>query len=111
MTSDMSAVVFDELVSSDRFRVFWGFLWRALLITVASTLGGAITGFVLGLVLGVVGDALGWSADSVRTGASILGGLGGLVVGLFFFWLYIKWLFGAKWSGYQLRLVRTATSV
>lgn len=97
---------FDELALKDRFRVFWGFIWRALLTTLASAVGGAIAGFILGFALGLAGHVLGWSIDAVRVGSSILGAVAGLAVGLLMFWLYIRWLFRADWFGYRLRLVR-----
>lgn len=107
MASSKSQIVFDELITADRFRVLWGFLWRGILTTLASMLGGFIAGFVLGFILGIIGHALGWSNDSLRTGASVLGGIAGLIIGLTLFWQYVRWLFRAKWSGYQLRLVRS----
>ena len=106
MTSDNSIVMFDELATRDRFRVFWGFLWRGLLTTIASALGGGIAGFILGFILGLVAHFLGWPPESIRTGGVILGGVTGFVVGLCMLWQYLRWLFRAKWSGYQLRLVR-----
>ena len=106
MTRENSIVVFDELTTGDRCRVFWGFIWRGLVITIASAVGGALVGFILGFALGLVGHVLGWPADSIKTGASLLGGIAGAVVGLVMVWQYIRWLFRAKWSGFQLRLVR-----
>jgi ABC-type amino acid transport system permease subunit len=105
MTSSDSSIVFDELLTSDRYLVFWGFFWRGLLTTIASAVGGAIAGFILGFILGLLGHALSWPADSIRTGASILGVVVGLVVGLICYWQYIRWMFRAKMSGYQLKLV------
>jgi O-antigen/teichoic acid export membrane protein len=106
MTSDKAIFAFDELKIGDRFRVVWGFVWRGLLTGVASALGGGIAGAILGAVIGFIGHLLGWPMDSIRLGAQILGGFAGAVVGLCLLWQYIRWLFRAKWSGYQLRLVR-----
>jgi len=106
MTSDKSIVVFDELAIGDRFRVFWGFIWRGLLITIASALVAFIIGAILGFVFGLVAHFLGWPPDSIKRGGGILGGIAGAVVGFSMIWQYIRWLFRAKWSGYQLRLVR-----
>lgn len=110
MTPNKSVVAFDELTTRDRFRVLWGFFWRGLLITIASTVGGGVAGFVLGFILGIIGHALGWSVESIRTGGAILGGIAGLVIGLSLLWQYIRWLFRAKWSGYQLRLIRIGST-
>ncbi len=107
VTPAKSVVAFDELHTADRFRVLWGFFWRAVLTTIASALGGGIAGFILGFILGIVGHASGWPIESIRSGAAILGGIAGMIIGLIFFWQYIRWLFRAKWRGYQLRLVRS----
>jgi ABC-type amino acid transport system permease subunit len=106
MTSNNSIVVFDELTAGDRFRVFWGFIWRGVLLTIASAVGGVIVGAMVGFVLGLIAHFLGWPANLLKTAAGILGGIAGGAVGLWMAWQYIRWLFRAKWSGYQLRLVR-----
>lgn len=106
MTSSDSIVVFDQLTIGDRFRVYWGFMWRGILMTIASAIGGFIAGAVLGFTLGLIGAGLGWPAGSLETMAGVLGGIAGGAVGLWMVWQYIRWLFRAKWSGYQLRLVR-----
>ena len=80
MTTDKSVVVFDELVTRDRFCVFWGFFWRGLLTSVASGIGGGLAGFLLGFILGFLGSALNWPSESIKTGVSILGFILGLVL-------------------------------
>jgi hypothetical protein len=106
MTSNSSIVIFDELTTSDRFRVCWGFVWRWILVSIASALVGAIVGGILGFFLGLIGHFLGWPPDSIETGAIVIGGIGGFTIGLCMLWQYIRWLFRAKLAGYQLRLVR-----
>lgn len=109
MTTGESIVVFDELQGNDKLRVVWGFFWRGIVVGVLSALGGGILGGVLGFVLGLLGHLAGWSVETIRTWGGIVGLFAGLFVGLGMLWLYVRWLFRAKWSGYQLRLVRAGS--
>ena len=103
-----SLTEFDRIEFRSRVAVAWGFLWRAVLTTIASGLGGAIAGFVLGAGAAIVAITLGVSTTGkgFLLFAQILGALVGLTIGILLFWQYIRWLFRAKLGGYHLRLVR-----
>jgi len=83
-----------------RLAVWWGFVWRAFVITIGSTLAGAVAGGIVGFLAGMAGLAPGTKLFLVLTG-----GAGGLI-GLYFVWLYVHWLFRANIAGFRLRLVK-----
>lgn len=84
-----------------RLSVFWGFLWRALVTTIGSTLGGGVAGGIIGFVAGALGVP-----PTNKSLFVILGGVAGAVVGLYFVWLYVHWLFRATFAGHRLQLVK-----
>lgn len=84
----------------DRVRICWGFFWRAVLTTVASSACGFLAGGVVGFLLALMGlppEYLGV--------AQVMGGLAGVVVAFCFLWIYVHWLFSARIGKYRLRLV------
>lgn len=103
-----SITAFDRIEFRSRVAVAWGFFWRAMLITIASTLGGGIAGFILGVLAAIVATSLGVSpsGQGFLLLAQILGGAAGVAIGILLFWQYIRWLFRVKLGGYHLRLVR-----
>ncbi len=108
MDATENATTFDRLEFRARVAVVWGFFWRAVVITLASTLGGAIAGFVLGFLVSIIARVLGYDTSSyglLRT-VQIVSGTAGALIGVFFFWQYIRWLFRARLSGFRLALVR-----
>jgi ABC-type amino acid transport system permease subunit len=91
---------FASLPRSTRLAIAWGFFWRGILITVASGVAGGVIGAVLGFLAALAGlqpDTSAFKALPV---------VGGGIVGLAFFYLYVQWLFGAKLSGFKLQLIR-----
>lgn len=100
-------VTLRELPRGSQFRVFWGFLWRALVTSVCSIVGGAIAGGIAGFLVALLNGVLGFglSRHAMLTDARVLGGVGGGCVALVLFWLYVRWIFRATIGGYSLRLV------
>jgi hypothetical protein len=105
----VAIVTFDQLRPVDRWRFFWGYLWRCVIAALLSGLGGAILGGILGAAIGGVGAALGKPQAPVLLTVRIVSAVAGGTVGFFAIWQLIRWFFRASWFGYRLRLVRDAT--
>jgi hypothetical protein len=104
---------FEELSRRERIAVTWAFWWRGLLVAVGSGVGGGITGYVLIALWQSIRDAFGivLAPESIMPVAKVIGGAGGLLVGLLFLWLYMRWLFGTRLAGFRLRLERIVSDV
>jgi hypothetical protein len=97
-----------SLDRSDWIRLVWGFFWRGLCLTLASSLGGLVAGFAIGFCGGLVAQAAGVAiADygvHLRTAAALVG----LAIGLGFFAIYVRWILRARFGSLRLALIRTA---
>ena len=93
----MSPLTFTELPPSAKASICWSFFWRGILITIASSLTGAVLGGIAGVVLGLGG---------IPKAAPAAGGLVGLVAGVLFVYLYVRWLLSSRLGQYRLLLVR-----
>lgn len=94
----MGVVDVGSLPFSAKAAVTWSFFWRALLIGLGSSLTAGLAGFVIGFVCAVAGLPIEF--------IQIFGLLAGLIVGFFFFYLYIQWLLSTRLGTYRLQLVR-----
>lgn len=102
----MQEIKIADLGFSEKARVTWAFFWRALVITIGSTLSGTLLGGVFGFVVGIIVSANGGTKESIVTISKIGGGTLGLFAGLFFFYLYIRWLLASKLGNYKLVLTQ-----
>ena len=93
----MTPIDFKELPTLSQAGIVWSFFWRGI----ATTLGSALCGALLG---GIVGFALGISGIG-RSALPLIGGLVGLLTGLFFFYLYVRWLLASRLGHFRLVLV------
>ena len=78
-------------------RVWWSFLWRNLLMILASMVLGGITGAILGFVLA----ALGVPVHTIRLVAGPVGAVIGLVLSVF----PVYWILGKDFGSFRLILV------
>jgi hypothetical protein len=96
----------DALTNKEKAGLFWGFVWRGLVIPVAALVSAVVLGAITGFVLGIAGHLLGFDPASFRSVIKVACGFLGLVLGFWFVWLYIRSLFRANFGAYRLRLVR-----
>lgn len=89
----MTPIDFKELTTLSQAGIVWGFFWRCI----ATALCGALLGGIVGFVLGISGIA--------RSAIPMIGGLLGLLTGLFFFYLYVRWLLASRLGAFRLVLV------
>ncbi len=87
-----------QLPTVDKFVIGWGFMWRGLLITICSAIAGALIGGLLGFLSAAIGLPKGSGA--------ILGGIAGIFVGIYFLYIWLRWILSAKLGSYRLELHR-----
>jgi GYF domain 2 len=76
----------------------WSFFWRGIMITIASSVAGGLVGGCIGLVMGL--------AQLPIEMIQVAGGIAGIAVGCFFFYLYVQWLLTSRLGAFRLQLVR-----
>jgi hypothetical protein len=96
----------DELDASGRRAVMVGFLWRGLVLNVLVAAAAAVVGIAITFALAFGPLLFGISPRAIHGNvAPILSAAGGLFVGVYGLWQYIRWLFRVQFAGYRLRLV------
>ena len=68
------------------------------MITIASSVAGGLVGGCIGLVMGL--------AQLPIEMIQVAGGIAGIAVGCFFFYLYVQWLLTSRLGAFRLQLVR-----
>jgi hypothetical protein len=106
VTTQSEILPFEELTPAARRNVYWGFIWRGAVVSIAGAIGGAILGGVLGFIFGYVGSALGHDVHQIMALIRVVGALVGLVWGLFLIPYLVRWIFRIKSGLYVIRLIR-----
>ena len=96
-TVPVEVVDIDAIPTSDQFTVFWGYLWRSLVVGVAAGLVGFLLSLIAGVFLGLLG------LDSWQKPIGFVAGLG---VGLALTWQFLRWLLLSRFGRYRFLLVR-----
>ena len=94
-----------DLSLSSKVKVTWSFVWRGLVAAIASTLSGGIVGFIVGGFMGGFFSVNGTLSPDLIKYIQIVCGSLGVVVGVIFYYLYVKWLLTSKLGAYRLLLV------
>ena len=108
MTENNRELTFDQLSNGEKWRFFWGYLWRSVLASIASVARGAVAGGVIGFVTVMIAQAMGKTLADVTFLIRVLGGTVGFALGAVVLWQLIRWLFRVRWFGHRLRLVKDA---
>ncbi len=93
----MNALEFNELPFLSKLRICWGFVWRGLCVTLGSTVCGALLGGVIGFVFAMLGFP--------KTVAPLIAAGFGLLIGLGFIYLYVRWILSTRLGQFRLKLV------
>ncbi|MEO7255841.1 MAG: hypothetical protein ABIZ64_16575 [Casimicrobium sp.] len=93
----MNPIDIKALPFSSKASICWSFFWRGIVITVASTLCAALIGGILGFLLGFGGFG---------KAVPIVGGVLGLMVGIYFLYLFLRWLLSSRLGSFHLVLVQ-----
>jgi hypothetical protein len=99
-----------ELEPLQRRIVYWGLLWRWVLICVGATVTGALFGLVLGIFSGVIGLVTDIDASTRMAAIPFFAWPVGIVVGVFWLRYLVRWIFRAKFGDFSIRLVRNDAS-
>jgi xanthosine utilization system XapX-like protein len=84
------------------FRVWWLLLWRSI---VGATLLSFVAGFVFGLIYALLAGVFGWPA----VGASIGGGVLGVIIGGVWAVLVVRMALNKKYAEFRIVLVPHST--
>lgn len=99
----MNPLEIKELPLPSKASICWGFFWRGISITLASTICGALIGGVLGFIFAMLGVP-----QSLGT---MVSGIAGLVSGAFFLYFYVRWLLSTRLGGFRLVLVHAGEQI
>jgi len=77
-------------------KIWWWIMWHSLV----SALAG---GFILGFILGIIGAVIGMNSATIQLPATLLGGIFGVTVNIFF----TKKVIGKKFKDFSLVLLKT----
>lgn len=92
----MNPIDIRHLPLSSKASICWGFFWRGVLASLVSALCGGLLGGIAGFILSLIG---------VPKAAAATGGVLGLVAGVVFLYLFIRWLLSSRLGSYKLVLV------
>jgi len=56
---DQDVIDFEALSANERWSIYWGFLWRQLVLTAAGVIAGVVFSLLSGFLIVSVGEALG----------------------------------------------------
>lgn len=93
----MNELEIKELPLPAKVGICWGFFWRGICITLASSLCGALIGGVVGFLFALLGIP--------KSAATAVAGIVGLACGGIFLYFYIRWLLSARLGGFRLALL------
>ena len=103
----LESLIVSDLSGYEKLRLWWGFFWRSICITIASTLGGGLAGFIFGFLGSFLFAALKIPRVEVETIVTVGSGMLGFLVGAALFYVYIRWLLSGSIGGFRLLLVRS----
>jgi hypothetical protein len=107
----MKEVNIKELEIADVMIIWWGLFWRAIVIGIGSMLAGGIAGGIFGGIFGVVASLTGGSLETILSIARAGGMVLGVVISMYFFYLYLCWLLKSKFGKYRLVLASEESSL
>jgi hypothetical protein len=107
MTTSGAPIEFHSLSDSDRVKVTWGFLWRMLVISLATIVVAGVIGAIFGFFVGLANAIfhIASSREAMFGFIRVTGGIMGFAIGVGSLWFLVDWLFRARIAGYRLRLV------
>ncbi len=99
----MNTLDINDLSFSSKAQICWGFFWRGIAITIASTLCSALIGGITGVVLALIGAPKG--------AVTIIGGVLGLSCGMYFIYLLVLWLLTTRIGNFKLVLTHAEEEI
>ena len=102
----MKEVNIKELEIGDILKIWWGFFWRGIAIGIGSMLSGAVAGGIFGAIAGAVISIVGGGQETIIAIARLGGSVLGVVIGFYFFYLYLLWILKSRFGKYRLALIK-----
>src|SRR5262245_45822103 len=101
-------VTSDRLSRSDWIRLVWGFAWRGLCFVVGCGVAGFVIGSTLGFAVGFFATVIRIPRDTYELPLRLFSGVLALVIGLWLYTFYIRWLLRSHFGSLRLALVRVS---
>lgn len=89
----------------------WALFWRGLITATGGFIAGSIAGGILGFIVGIICGMTNYPFDSIKLPFQILCILLGLVIGLLFIILQLKWFFRAKFRNFRIAIIKKQNDV
>lgn len=103
----MNEISIKQIARSDKWKLIRGIAWRGLIVVICSNIAGIILANVIGNLVGAhLAEQGQMPSPDLVTALSVLGLLLSIVIGVVFFYLYVRWLLVAKLGNYRMVLVR-----
>lgn len=99
----MNKLEIKTLPFSSKVAICWSFFWRSVAVAIGSGVCGAVIGGVIGFVFAALGVP--------RSSVSIVGGLAGLLIGFFFFYVFVRWLLSSRLGRFRLVLINASDEI
>lgn len=99
----MKRLEIETLPFSSKASICWSFFWRGLVITICSSVCGVLIGGIAGFILGALGIS--------RHAISIVGGLLGLIISIFFIYVLVRWLLSSRLGRFRLVLISASEEI
>ncbi len=104
--SGHEVVEFDTLSKRDQFGVFWGFMWRSLVLSVAAFVVGYLISVLCGILIAFVALSAGAEIEDIKVVGNVVGFTVSLVVGWILAWHFLRWILQCRLGRYRLLLAR-----
>lgn len=105
-TTPIELVDLDALPTQDQFTVYWGFLWRSLVMSLATFLVTFVLSMIAAVFLGLIGLVSGFGSDGFSTSQKAVGVIAGIGAGLALTWHFLRWLLQSRMGRFRLLLGR-----
>src|SRR6202008_1074207 len=94
----------DALPTRDQFTVFWGFVWRSVIMLLATFVVGFVLSMIAAVFMGLLGLVTGFEGDNLQSFQKAVGLLAAFAIGMALTWHFLRWLFQSKMGRYRVLL-------
>ncbi len=108
----MNEISIKQIARGEKWQLIRGIAWRGLIVVIGSNIAGIILANMIGNMVGAYLAEKGqMPSPDLVTGLSVLGLALSVVIGVVFFYLYVRWLLAAKLGKFRMVLVRNDTAI
>jgi len=103
----MNEISIKQIARGEKWQLIRGIAWRGLIVVIGTNLAGIFLANMIGNMIGVYLAEKGqMPSPDLVTGLSVLGLVLSVMIGVAFFYLYVRWLLAAKLGQFRMVLVR-----